>query len=136
LGGAKVRTAAVTAAVTGTTVLFEYLPNGYIKLIVIEGEVDLFLNDKPSQFRTIKAGDMIIMPSNGNHIPEPVQVDLKRLLDSSKLISGNEDWLPNHREVQDAVRGQQRELKKGELVGTNLFLPGRGTTVSIQSNTP
>src|SRR5262249_1719499 len=60
IGGAKVRTAAVTAAVTGTTVMFEYLPKGYVKLIVIEGSVDLSENANPSVFRTINAGQMLI----------------------------------------------------------------------------
>ena len=58
--GAKVRTAAVTAAVTGGTVMFEYLPGGFVKLIVIEGYVDLFYNNNPSNYRTYGPGEMII----------------------------------------------------------------------------
>jgi len=65
--------------VTGTTIMIEYQPDGYVKMIVLEGEMDVFLNNEPSTFRTIEAGDMIIMKPNATFIPEPVQVDLDRL---------------------------------------------------------
>jgi len=36
-GGAKINTAAVTAAITGTTVMLEFHKNSYVKFIVLEG---------------------------------------------------------------------------------------------------
>ena len=36
-GGAKINTAAVTAAITGTTIMLEFHKNSYIKFIVLEG---------------------------------------------------------------------------------------------------
>src|SRR3954469_9851622 len=39
IGGARVHTAAVTAAITGTTVMFEYLPNKSLKFLVLEGSM-------------------------------------------------------------------------------------------------
>lgn len=135
LGGAKVRTAAVTAAVTGTTVMFEYLPNGYVKLIVIEGSVDLYFNEKPGVFKTILAGQMIIMQVDSRTIPDPVDIDLKRLLKTSKLISADELNLPNSKEVSQAVQQQQKEIDKGKLVETALVIPGRGTMVQLHADT-
>src|SRR3979409_524404 len=41
LGGAKIHTAAVTAAITGTTIMIEYVPNQYIKVLVLEGSLCL-----------------------------------------------------------------------------------------------
>lgn len=134
MGGAKVRTAAVTAAVTGTTVLFEYLPGGYVKLICVEGSVDLFLNSDPSQFRTINAGEMIIMKADGKSIPMPVDVDLATLLKTSKLISAD-DLGPNAQQINQALQQQQEQLKDGELVQTNLVIEGRGTLVSLNNDT-
>src|SRR4029077_11054383 len=37
LGGAKIHTAAVTAAITGTTIMMEYVPQKHIKVLVLEG---------------------------------------------------------------------------------------------------
>ena len=36
-GGAQINTAAVTAAITGTTVMLEYHPDAFIKFIILEG---------------------------------------------------------------------------------------------------
>jgi len=135
MGGAKVRTAAVTAAVTGTTVLFEYVKGGFVKLIVIEGSVDLYFNDKPGSFRTVNAGEMIIMKVDSKFIPDPVDVDLNLLLKTSKLISANDIGTPNLKQVGDAAKEQSSKLKKGELVKTNLIIPGRGTQVAFMTNT-
>lgn len=130
LGGAKIKTAAVTAAVTGTTVMLEYQPNGYIKAIVLEGEMDLFLKDRPSQFRTIKAGDMIITRPDADVIPVPVQVDLQRLMQTSKLIT-DPSFTPlgNSDDLGGAISDQQTRKADGELVDTAYVVPGRGTRV-------
>jgi hypothetical protein len=132
LGGARVRTAAVTAAVTGTTILVEYDPNGYIKIIVIEGEIDLYMNDKPSNFTTIKAGDMIIMKPDAKAFPLPVQVDLKRLIKTSKLLNPDEFGpIGNDKQIADALNEQGDLKNKGELLNTAFMLPGTGTRVTF-----
>ena len=134
MGGAKVRTAAVTAAVTGTTVLFEYLPGGFVKLICVEGSVDLSMNKNPSQFVTLNAGQMIIMKADGKTLPQPVDVDLATLLKSSKLIS-SDDLGPNANQINQAMQQQQQEIQEGNLVVTNMVIEGRGTLVSLNNNT-
>lgn len=138
IGGAKVRTAAVTAAVTGTTVMFEYQPNGqgdgdgYMKVICIEGSLDLSLNDDPSTFQTIKAGQLSISKLGSGVLGAPVDVDLKVLLKTSKLLNEGEET-PNKTEVSAAVQTQQQELSSGTLVQTNLVIPGRGTMVVVDT---
>jgi hypothetical protein len=132
--GAKVRTAAVTAAVTGGTVIFEFLPDGYIKVVVVEGSVDLSMNKDPSNFTTISAGQMIIMKPDSTTFPRPVDVDLKRLLQTSKLLSANDNNAPNTNLIQDAVQHQQGEIRDGDLVKTHLVIPGRGTQVNLASD--
>lgn len=132
MGGAKVRTAAVTAAVTGTTIMIEYQPDGYVKMIVLEGEMDVFLNDQPSTFRSIKAGDMIIMKPDATFIPEPVQVDLERLKKTSKLTNDEEFGdLGNQDELNQADQQQAEQKNDGELIETALVIPGRGTEVVV-----
>ncbi|OAI56212.1 hypothetical protein AYO49_00995 [Verrucomicrobiaceae bacterium SCGC AG-212-N21] len=132
--GAKVRTAAVTAAVTGGTALIEYLPGGYIKLIVIEGFVDIFMNNDPSKFKTFNAGQMLIMKADGTSIPDAVDVDLKALLKTSKLLGNNDEGSINQQLVQSAVQQQQQQIQNGELQPTNLMIPGSGTQVLIDTS--
>lgn len=136
IGGAKVRTAAVTAAVTGTTVMVEYAPDGAIKIIVLEGEVDVYLNDNPSVMRTLVAGDMYIQPPNlppdTKELPLPVKIDLELLKKTSKLMDIAEFGpLGNQKHLADAL-GEQKGLKeKGELLKTAFEIMGRGTQVTL-----
>jgi hypothetical protein len=126
LGGAKVRTASVTAAVTGTTIMVEYMPDGLVKLIVVEGSVDLFFNERPGTFSTVNAGQMIIMPESATTIPAPVEVDLKRLLQTSKLLSNNDGGSPNQKQINNAVGNQQQDLQAGDLKPTGLVVQQGG----------
>lgn len=132
--GAKIRTAAVTAAVTGGTALIEYLPGGYVKLIVVEGFVDLFMNNDPSNFKQFHAGEMLIMKADSTTIPDAVDVDLKALLKTSKLISGNDQSEINQDLVNQAVQAQQQKIQSGELQPTNLSIPGQGTYVVLNTD--
>lgn len=137
LGGAKVRTAAVTAAVTGTTIMVEYMPDGYIKMIVLEGEMDVFRNDKPDVFSTIHAGDMIVMKPNAKEIPMPVQVDLQRLKKTSKLTNDKEfGELGNKKELQGADNEQKKALNKGDLTPTSLEMSGAVVVLNFDDHGP
>lgn len=133
LGGAKVRTAAVTAAVTGTTVLLEYTADGFIKIIVIEGEVDVSLNEHKSQFRTLNAGDLwITRADDKKSLPLPVQVDLARLKKTSKLLNAEEFGpLGNQKQMEGALKDQGNKKLKGELVNTSFQIEGRGRNVTL-----
>src|SRR6476660_10239169 len=44
LGGATIHTAAVTASITGTTIMLEYRPGQYLKVLVLEGSLRLSRN--------------------------------------------------------------------------------------------
>ena len=132
LGGAKVRTAAVTAAVTGTSVMFEYTPDGFIKIIVLEGEVDVFFNDRPGVMTTLRAGDMLIMKPDAKEFPMAVQVDLEKLKKTSKLLDPDEFGPPiNVANLNDAQAEQDKLKKDGELLKTAFQIPGRGTVVTL-----
>jgi len=134
LGGATVRTAAITAAVTGTTVMMEYDPDGFVKIIVLEGEVDVFLNSRRSELRTISAGDMMITRPDATSLPAPVQVDLQRLRRTSKLLDAKDfGGLGNDKQMNDALDKQNQKKAKGELLETAYMLQGRGTSVTLSS---
>lgn len=133
--GAKVRTAAVTAAVTGGTLIVEYLPDGYIKLFCLDGEVDLVNNSDPSDFITFHAGQFIIMSAKAKKIPRPAaEFDIHLMLNTSKIVFPNENT-PTNQDISDADKVQAQELLKGNLIKTNLIIPSRGTLVSISNNT-
>src|SRR3984893_16521953 len=74
LGGAKIHTAAVTAAITGTTIMMEYVPDRYIKVLVLEGSLRLSRNGRFGDSLVLRSGQMVIMQPDAKKIPEPVNV--------------------------------------------------------------
>ncbi|MBT8043322.1 MAG: FecR family protein [Verrucomicrobiae bacterium] len=145
-GGATIRTATVTAAITGTTLMMEYNRSKWVKLITLEGTVALKLGDKGSKAgifggpRKVKvpAGKMIIMRPDGEIITKPVDVDLKRLLATS-ILAGNKTFGPlsaeARRHIAEAIGRQEKLKRKGILVSENQIERQPGSEVVIHRNT-
>src|ERR1700686_1463662 len=134
LGGAKIHTAAVTAAITGTTIMMEYIPNQYIKGLVLEGSLRVSRNGASSDSVVLRPGKMVIMRPDAKRIPDPVDVNLEHIVKTSTLVNfpgGN--MLPSMALIQAAINDQAKELAKGILVPTNLVI-GHGTRVILASN--
>src|SRR5438477_13059372 len=70
-GGAKINTAAVTAAITGTTVMLEFHKNSYVKFIVLEGTGRIFLPAHLGESVLVHAGHMLMARPDGNTFPKP-----------------------------------------------------------------
>ncbi|HEY1771215.1 MAG TPA: FecR domain-containing protein [Chthoniobacterales bacterium] len=129
-GGAQIKTAAVTAAITGTTIMLEYHPDAYIKFIVLEGTGRMFRNDKIGESVLVHAGQMLIVNPKGKGLPDPVDVDVKRLMETSHLIT---DFgpLPSTDLITREIATQTKAKSSGGLVETNLVIFGGGTAVSL-----
>ena len=134
LGGAKIHTAAVTAAITGTTIMMEYLPKQYIKVLVLEGSLRLSRNGLFGDSVVLKPGKMVIMRPDAKKIPDPVDVDLQHVVQTSSLVNfPNSEPLPSTSLIQSAIEQQQTQLANSKLVPTNLVI-GNGTNVIVATN--
>ncbi len=126
-GGAKITTAAITAGITGTTVLMEYHRNAYIKFIVLEGTARMYLKNHLGESVLIGPGQMLIVKPNATSLPDPVTVDLKRLVQTCLLIT---EFAPLA--SQPLILHQiQIQQNNPDLIPTNLVIYGRGTLVSL-----
>ncbi len=127
-GGATIRTATVTAAITGTTVMFEYSPGKWIKLLTLEGTQKLYLNGS-KKFVSVPAGKMIIMNPNAKVIPQPVTIDLKKLIATSPL-AGDDTFGPlpelARLAIQQTIDDQLKAKRKGDLLPSNYVISGSG----------
>src|SRR5438132_3864036 len=86
LGGAKIHTAAVTAAITGTTIMMEYSPKQYTKILVLEGRWRLSRNGSFGDSVVLHPGKMVIMRPDAKNIPAPIDVDLAQIVRTSTLV--------------------------------------------------
>src|SRR5437660_1001720 len=133
LGGAKIHTAAVTAAVTGTTIMVEYSPGKYLKVLVLEGSLRLSRNGSFGDSVVLHPGKMVIMRPDAKKIPAPIDVDLAQIVKTSTLVNfPGSNILPSMSLIQAAINDQAKEVTKGTLVPTNLVM-GHGTNVVLAS---
>ncbi|MEP7072067.1 MAG: FecR domain-containing protein, partial [Verrucomicrobiota bacterium] len=133
-GGARINTAAVTAAITGTTVMLEYHPRSYVKFIVLEGTGRVYLPGHVGESVLVKAGQMLITKPDAKRLPEAVDVDVSKLMTTSLLITG---FRPMGSEpLIGAVEHQQQQQKaSGQLYDTNVAIFGGGVTASLSDPT-
>lgn len=131
-GGAKITTAAVTAAITGTTVMLEYNPNAYVKFIVLEGTARIFLKGVLGESVLVHAGQLLMLHVSPmpNRLPDPVDVDINRILATSLLIRGFPP-IGSEQLMASNVRTQLEQKTVGELIDTNLVIYDRGTLVTL-----
>lgn len=135
-GGATIRAATVTAAITGTTSMFEYSPGKWVKLLTLEGTQKLFINGSKDPV-LVPAGQMIVMHPNGRVIPQPVTIDLAKLLNTSPL-AGNGLFGPLPQSALDKIAEvieQQKQAKRdGTLLPTQNTIHGPGTKGGSSGN--
>lgn len=126
--GAKIRTASVAAALTGTTVVFEYHPAVY-KFLVLDGTGRLYRPGHVGDSVLVSAGQMAFGNPN-NALSDPVDFDIGHFLKTCRFIT---DFSPLHSEklMASESQRQQREKSKKILMDTNLVIFGGGTLVSI-----
>ena len=136
-GGARIHTAAVTAAITGTTIMMEYVPKRHIKVLVLEGSLRLSMNGRFGDSLLLLPGRMVIMSPDAKRIPDPVSVDLRKILHTSKLVNMHKGQgnggspLPSMALIEKEIEHQQSAKGSNLLVPTNLVIMGKGTTVSL-----
>ncbi|MEP6686453.1 MAG: FecR family protein [Verrucomicrobiota bacterium] len=114
-GGGAIRTRAVTVGITGTTVIFESTRAGRSKLIVLEGGARLSLVKYPKQSAYVRAGQMLTVPAGATTIPEPVNIDLNRVMKTSPLITDFPP-LPSQDLIGAAIEDQRNSSSGGQPV--------------------
>src|SRR5437868_226058 len=136
-GGAKINSSAVTAAITGTTVMVETHAltkknkNSYYKFIVLEGTARLYLPGRLGESTLVKAGQMIIMRADSKMIPEPVDVGIGKITQSSLLVTGFSTPLGSEALIAFEKTKQNEQKSSGQLYETNLMIYGGGTNVFL-----
>jgi FecR protein len=130
VGRTTVKVHRIIATATGTTLLIECLPKAYIKFISLDGTSRLCLKQQgwATDCVLLRAGQMLIANPEPKSLPEVVDVDLNRLLETSQFIT-EFPTLPAQEGLSRAAAAQQRVKKHGSFADTNLVILGRGTLV-------
>src|SRR5437588_5371510 len=105
---AKIQTAAVTAAVTGGTALFETHKNLPAKLLMLEGIGRFYRNGHPEEAAIVHGGEMAMMTLDGQ-ITRPTKFNAALVYKTSKLITSFPP-LANADLILAVIAEQQAEL--------------------------
>src|SRR6266513_2210245 len=105
---AKIRTAAVTAAITGGTALFESNKSLPAKLLMLEGIGRFYPNGHPEEAEIVHGGEMAMMTVDGQ-ITRPTKFNAALVYKTSKLITSF-PTLPNADLIMAVIEEQQAEL--------------------------
>src|SRR5947207_5854507 len=104
----KIRTAAVTAAITGGTALFEAHKGLPTKLLMLEGIGRFYPNGHPEDAAIVHGGEMAMMTLDGQ-ITRPAKFNAALVYKTSKLITSFPP-LPNADLILAVIVAQQTEL--------------------------
>lgn len=127
-GGATIRTATVTAAITGTTTMLEYSPNQWVKFLTLEGVAKLSIKGRKGT-TDVPAGHMVVMDPNAQTIPAPIIINLAKLVATSRLAGRSKFGpLPPKAEalINQSVTQQTQERSDGSLLPANVIIQGPG----------
>ena len=131
VGSTTLKVRDIVATATGTTLIVEYSPDQYAKFISAEGTSRLCLKRSgwSSDCVLLRAGQMIIVGPGAKMLPEAVDVDLGRFIETCHFITQFHP-LPDQQRVVKAVAAQGGQKSHGAFADTNLVILGRGTLVS------
>ncbi|GAB4170800.1 MAG: hypothetical protein Fur0032_09830 [Terrimicrobiaceae bacterium] len=126
-GGATIQTAAVTAAITGTTIAIEYSPAegnfpGSIKIFVLEGTLRAFLKAVPGESLLLEPGQMISLRPDAGKLPDAEVFDIKRFIETAGLMSDQFSELPSLDLIFENIVLQDAEKRNGRLLISNFTL--------------
>ena len=145
IGGAKIQTAAITASITGTTIMIECLPNRDLKVLVLEGSLRLSVNKPLGDTLLLTAGKMVIMNPTSKRIPDPVTVDLQKIVHTSSLVNMGSlknaqagksaaPPIPSMALIEKEIHQQQGGKDAHNLIDTNVVILGGGTNALLGSD--
>jgi len=109
-GGAKIKMGAVTAAITGTTVLGNVSPSGIVEFTVLEGGSCISAG-RFGQSIYVPAGYMVVYDPVSMSLGNPFQVDLQQQL-STPLVK-DFSQLPSAPLIEEEIQNQHRVATPG-----------------------
>lgn len=133
-GGGSIRTKGASAAVLGTTIVVTATPGGGFKAIVLEGKGQITLPN--GNFRVLTAGQVTFVLPGSQQFGPQLNINLGKLVESSRLVQGFEGELPSKPVIQEAVERQLLLIRTGKAEDTNILLGNQATTDTVATVDP
>jgi len=133
-GGGTIKTKAASASVLGTTIVVTATVGGGFKAIVLEGKGQITLPN--GNFRILQAGQVTFVLPGAQQFGPQLNINLQKLVESSRLVQGFETELPSKPVIQGAIERQQVLIRAGLAEDTGILVANRATTDSVATVDP
>jgi hypothetical protein len=94
-GTVKISTSVATCAVSGFTGIWETHSKSWSKVLILEGDGNVWLKNKPNDQRHMHSRQILVFPPNATVLPQPQEFDVCKLIDNGLLIKGFAHKLPS-----------------------------------------
>jgi hypothetical protein len=113
------------------TALVAYYPGQYVKITVLEGKMKVALQSLLGEFESVEAGQMLIINPADKRLPEPVEVDLNRLVSTSQLLGGPLGAPSTQDLINGSISDQGGQFSAGQIARTPYLLRGASPEVNL-----
>lgn len=128
-GGGTIRSKGASAAVLGTTIVVTATTGGGFKAIVLEGKGQITLPN--GNFRILTAGQVtFVLPGSRTFGPQ-LNINLSKLVESSRLVQGFEQELPSKPVIQAAIERQAVLIRTGIAEDTKILVGNQATETTV-----
>lgn len=118
-GGGAIRTGSATASVLGTTLIVTTTPKGGLKVINLEGNVEVkFLNGLKQK---LTSGQMTFILTGGNQLAPIINIRLDELTRNSRLVKGFNQPLASLPLINNQIGKQDNMIRTGKATDTGLY---------------
>ncbi len=118
-GGGTIHTGSATASVLGTTLIITTTPNGGMKVLDLEGAVEVkFLNGLKQK---LDPGQMTFILPGGNQLAPVIIFRLDELTQNSLLVKGFNTSLESLPLIQNQVEKQIKLIQSGKATDTGFY---------------
>ncbi len=129
-GGGTIRTGSATASVLGTTIIVTTTPDGGMKVLDLEGKVEVNFKNKKKQ--KLQPGQMTFILPGGNQLAPIVVFRLDELIKHSQLVHGFGQQLTSMPLIQDQINHQNKLINSGRAQDTGLVVGDRATENQVE----
>ncbi len=129
-GGGTIHTGSATASVLGTTLIVTTTPSGGMKVLDLEGQVEVnFLN---GLHQNLVAGQMTFVLPGGNQLAPIIIYRLDGVTKASMLVKGFNQQLASMPLIQAQIDKQLNLIKNGHFTDTGLLVGADANGSQVQ----
>jgi hypothetical protein len=94
-GTVKISAGVANCAVSGFTGIWESHSKFWNKVLILEGNGDVWLKKNPNDHRHMHSRQILVFPPNANVLPQPQEFDVCKVINDGLLITGFSHQLPS-----------------------------------------